>query len=312
MRKIRRISLIPLVLVLAIARAYADPATTQSSDEQSHFMRFVGDSKTGGKLQTADITYENDAGVKVRLVAAVHIADASYYKDLNDSFRNCDAVLYEMVKPHDADAPKPGQSNSDISKLQRFLKDTLDLDFQLDAIDYEAKNFVHADLDAETFARLQEQRGESFASLMLTSLLHSLANPAATGTYEDEPTDSVDLMTRPDATRQFKLILARRMGDIEHDAMGLSAFNGTVLLTERNKAAIKVLRESIKSGKKNLAVFYGAAHMPDLADRLDLMGFHPVSTNWREAWDVHIRDNQPSAFQKLMEMAAKAATQPAE
>ncbi len=290
--------------------AQTRPATTQSSD-QNHFMRFEGDSKTGGTLQTADVTYQNEAGVKVRLVAAVHIADSDYYKKLNESFRQCDAVLYEMVKPREMSTPQPGQSNSDISKLQRFLKSTLDLDYQLDAIDYEAKNFVHADMDAESFQRMQEQRGESFASIMLSSMLRSLSNPSATATYDDEATDSLDLMTRPDGTRQFKLILARRMGDIEHDAMGLGALNGTVLLTERNKAATTVMRDTIKSGKKNIAVFYGAAHMPDLADRLDLMGFKPVSTTWREAWDVHIRDKEPSAFQKLMGMAQKAATQSA-
>jgi hypothetical protein len=291
----------------AIAQATTAPATQSS---ELHFMRFRGDSKTGGTLQTADMTFANDAGVHVRLVSAVHIADPSYFNDLNDSFKRCDAVLYEMVKPHDRGVPHPGESNSDISKLQRFLKDTLDLEFQLDAIDYEAPNFVHADLDAETFQHMQEQRGESFASLMLSSIMRSLANPGANATYEDEPEDSLDLMTRPDGTRQFKLILARRMGDIERDAMGLDAMNGTVLLTERNKAATKILRDTIKSGKKNIAVFYGAAHMPDLADRLDLMGFHPVSTEWRDAWDVHIRNDQPSAFARLADMAARAATQP--
>jgi hypothetical protein len=314
MRNIRRTSWwLGVILLMVVAPALAEPkvaATTQSSDA-THFMRFEGDSKKGGTLQTADITYQNDAGVKVRLVAAVHIADTDYYKQLNESFRGCDAVLYEMVKPKEMETPKPGESNSDISKLQRFLKTTLDLDFQLDAIDYDAKNFVHADMDAESFQKMQEQRGESFASIMLSSMLQSLSNPGATASYDDEASDSLDLMTRPDGSRQFKLILARRMGDIEHDAMGLGALNGTVLLTERNKAATKVLRETIKAGKKNLAVFYGAAHMTDLADRLDLMGFKPVATTWRQAWDVHIRDNEPSAFQKLMQMAQKAATQPA-
>ena len=33
--------------------------------------------------------------------------------------------------------------------------------FQLDGIDYNAGNFVHADLDTETFHRMQEERGES-------------------------------------------------------------------------------------------------------------------------------------------------------
>ena len=41
------------------------------------------------------------------------------------------------------------------------------MDFQLDDVDYQKKNFVHADLDAETFAKMQEEKGESIVGLML-------------------------------------------------------------------------------------------------------------------------------------------------
>ena len=37
----------------------------------------------------------------------------------------------------------------------------------------ERANFVHADLDAETFSRMQEERGESLAGLMLSGILKS-------------------------------------------------------------------------------------------------------------------------------------------
>ena len=53
-----------------------------------------------------------------------------------------------------------------------------ELDFQLDAIDYSAKNFVHADLDAETFRKMQEQRGETFEMLFLKELMKAMS-PAA-------------------------------------------------------------------------------------------------------------------------------------
>ena len=296
----------------AAAPATAPAATTTATAAETRFLRFVGDSKTGGSLQTADITYENEDGAKVRLVSAIHIGDTSYFQALNESFTDCDAVLYEMVKPKDRAAPRPGDAQSDIAKFQRFLKDTLDLDYQLDVIDYTPKNFVHADMDADEFTQRQAARGESIPGLMLASLMRQLTNPATTTeTYEGEATDMLDLMSRPDGTRQFKLLLARRMGDIEKDVMGLGAMEGTVILTERNKAAVKVLREQLKAGKKDIAIFYGAAHMPDLAERLDLLGFEPKKTDWHKAWDVTIRKDQPSAFQRLMEMTARAATQPA-
>ena len=127
------------------------PPATQPATQPSSYMRFVDDGHGGGKLETAIATYRNDDGVAVHLVAAVHIADQPYYDGLNKTFKGYDALLYEMVKPKDAEPPQPGEerSNSMISVIQRFMKDTLDLKFQLDAIDYTAPNFVHADLDAD-------------------------------------------------------------------------------------------------------------------------------------------------------------------
>jgi hypothetical protein len=297
-----------------IATADTAPATTQSSSthaDETRFLRFVGDGTKGGSLETSDVTFTNAAGQKVRLVAAVHIAEAAYFRDVQSSVETCDAVLYEMVKSRDSGPPVKGQqSDHAVAQLQRFLKDRLDLSFQLDEVDYTPKNFIHADLDAETFQQMQSQRGESFASMMLASLLKSLSDPAAMRSFEDEPLDMVDLMTRPDGERQIKLLLARHLGDFEKEAMGLNMLEGTVILTERNKAVMKVLDEQLKTDKKDFAIFYGAAHMPDIAKQLEQRGFKATQTKWRAAWDVRIRANEPSAFQKLMEHTAKELLKP--
>ena len=302
--------LLGLTLLAPAAPALAEPpATTQASSEEAetHFLRFVGDGKVGGQLQTSDVTLKNDAGVTVRLVSAVHIGEASYFQDLQKSFEDCDAVLYEMVKARDSGPPVKGQhSDSGVSQLQRFLKDQLNLTFQLDQIDYTPANFIHADLDAEKFQELQQERGESFASLILSAMMRAMSDPSAGRVYEDEPADLMDFMTRPDGEHQLKLLIARRLGDIEREAMGLDMLNGTVILTERNKAVTKTLKKALADGKKHIAIFYGAAHMVDLSDRLDLMGFKPVSTAWRTAWDVKIRPDQPSAFMKVMSKANDA------
>src|SRR5688572_3789031 len=272
-------------------RPSTSPATTQAAGI-GQFMRFVGDARNGGVLQTAEVTYRK-GDQSVRLVAAVHIGEEAYFKALADGFEKAGVVLYEMVKPAGMDAPQRGATPaSGIGQLQHFLKDTLNLSFQLDVIDYDRPNFVHADLDAETFQRLQAERGESFATLMLASMIQALSNPGkagAIGTDPNEPQDMLDLMSRPDGERQVKLLLARQFGQLEADAMGLNTLAGSVILTERNKAVIKVLRKTLKEGKKDIAIFYGAAHMPELAEALDLMDFVPVDTKWHDAWDVRIR-----------------------
>ena len=60
-----------------------------------------------------------------------------------------------------------------------------------------------------------------------------------------------------------------------------------MILTERNKAALKVLGEQLQKGKKKLGVFYGAGHMSGLEKTLiDEMGFTRVGEKWLVAWDM--------------------------
>ena len=276
--------------------------------DEVKFLRFNDEHKSQAKLETSIVTYRNSEGVTVRLVGAVHIGEKSYYEGLNDTFRGDDAVLYEMVKPKDMGAPKPNQeSKSTVSKFQHLLKDVLHLDFQLDHVDYSRANFVHADLDAETFTKMQDERGESMFSLMLRQMMRSLTHPQeASAVAEDLPTDLIEMISRPDSERQIKLLLARHMGDAEKVAGGLDGEDGSVILSERNKAALKVLKDQLANGKKHISIFYGAAHMPSMSDTLQKdFGFKPIAIEWRTAWDLAIRADQPSLIESLLKDAVK-------
>jgi len=301
-----------MAMVLAAAgAAWASPATATATRPQvpQSFIRFVEDGHGGGSLQTADVAFQNRDGATVHLIAAVHIGEKSYYDALNRQFQDFDAVLYEMIKPRGAAPPAPGQaeqSDSDIAAFQRFLKDVLELDFQLDDIDYTAPNFVHADLDRETFEKLQEQRGESFESLMLQQMLNALNQSTTRQSDVQSLQDMVNVLTHPDMERQIKVVLARQMGEMDTAAMGLEGPGATVILSERNNAAMQTLSQTLAAGKKNVAIFYGSAHMPDLAKRLAAEGFEPLSTRWNLAWDLTIRPDQPSAVQKLFDGLIKS------
>ncbi len=137
---------------------------------------------------------------------------------------------------------------------------------------------------------------------MLHQLIKALTDPPTTqpATADDSDVDLITVLTRPDAERQLKVVIARQLGQMDLSAMGLDGPGGSVLVTERNKAALSTLSDSITAGKKNLAIFYGAAHMPDMTKRLEALGFSPVSTQWNLAWDLTIRPDQPSAMEKLM------------
>jgi len=297
----RRLPLLILFLLLP-ALARAQEAQTRPSAPVK-FMRFVDDGHGGGSLQTADVAYRNHAGALVHLVGAVHIGEKSYYHTLDQSFTNYDAVLYELVSSKSKAIPKPGAPASDnaISQFQHFLKNSLDLDFQLDDIDYTRDNFRHADMDNDQFEKMQEERGETFEQLMLQQIIKALSDPDIAANQTLDMDDVIKAICRPDGQRQVKVLLARQMDQIDEKAMGLDGPNGSVIITERNRVAMQVLADTLKQGKTSIAIFYGAAHMPDMSRRLENLGFAPVATTWHTAWDLTIRADQPSVMESLLD-----------
>jgi hypothetical protein len=268
-------------------------AADEKKFEPAKFLRFVEEGKTGGRLETAIATYENARGQKVHLVGAVHIADAGYYSSLNKIFEGYDALLYEMVKPKDLDlgardVQEEGFGSVNfVRMIQKGLKTFLDLDYQLDGIDYTKKNFVHADLTAEEFERMQDERGESIFVMMLQQMLREMLKGDASKTAQMDPMELLSALGSPDGARQLKLILAKQFQNMDEMVEQMEGPNGSVLLTERNKAAIKALKEQLAQGKKNLGIFYGAAHMKDLESRLiNDLGFKRTGVEYRIAWDL--------------------------
>lgn len=311
------LALLAAGIALGRARAGDDPAPAPAggdagdaapASDKLEFVRFSDDGMGGGTLDTAIATYQNAAGVAVHLVAAVHVGEKAYYKGLSDTFDTYDALLYELVKPKDvavpgAAAPQRVPAGPDegrdgpqvrgaaaIGGLQAMLKNVLKLEFQLEQINYDRPNFVHADLDVETFNEMQAARGESLFRLMLRSMLHEMSRQRkGEGKAGGQVTvfDLLAAMRSPDSARQYKLLFARQMQDIEAQLEGIEGKDGSVIIAERNKAALRVLERTIAEGKRNIGVFYGAGHMRGIEKALlDEMGFKPTGVEWRVAWDM--------------------------
>ncbi len=270
-------------------------------DAEHDYLRFVpGDDPGEGDLQTAVVTMVGEGGVKVDLISVVHVADGAYYRQLQKRFRAYDSLLYEMVKD-EAVKPVPGEGGGLLTFFQRTLKDLLDLEFQLDAVDYTKRNFVHADLDPETFARLQRERGESLVSLMFKVLRADLL---AGQKGEDSPQlGLVQLalaLSSDDSARALKYLLAQQMEHMEAIIAGIEespSGEGSVIVAERNKKAIEVLRARLKAGDRKLGIFYGGAHMPDMERRLGReLGLRRAGEEWLTAWSIRRKkDAGPAA-----------------
>ena len=293
-----------LTTVLLAPPARADDAPTapearaEVASDKLEFVRFAEDGKGGGTLDTAIATYQNADGVVVHLVAAVHVGEKDYYAGLSDTFDTYDALLYELVKPKDGPVPgakaptRPGGTRirgaTAIGGIQGMLKNALELQSQLESINYDRPNFVHADLDAETFNEMQEARGETLFRLMLRSMVSEM-NRQRKGAAGAQITmfDLLAAMGSPDSARQYKLLLARQMKDVEAQMEGIEGKKGSVIISERNKAALKVLERTIAEGKTNVGVFYGAGHMRGIEDALvDTLGFKRTGVEWRVAWNM--------------------------
>lgn len=286
--------LVGLVSVSAVEPSAAGKsAEAKSAEGGSDYLRFERTARGEGKLETALTQFVAPDGARVELVAAVHVADGRYYRELQARFESYDRVLYEMVKPQGVGVEDLGGSGGAVSALQRGLKAVLGLEFQLEAVDYGPKNFVHADLDTRRFAELQQEKGESFLTFMLEVMRAELSRQ----TSGKSPASSQSLLSlllalysSGDATTSMKLVVAEQLADMEQLFSAVDADRDSVILAERNKVAVRRLQEALAAGHNKVAIFYGAAHMPDLERRLlEDVGCKPAGKTWITAWDIRAK-----------------------
>ena len=243
-------------------------------------------------LETAIVHFvpagSDHPGLQVDLVSAIHIGEKSYYEALNKRFAGYDVVLYELVAPEGTQIPKGGgdRDRNALSSIQNAMTDLLELNYQLAGVDYTKKNFVHADLSPEQFAKTMADRGESIWSIVMRMMAAGMAQQASGKTSNNDVDIMMALFDR-DRAMKLKRILAEQFADVDSFMAAFNGPEGSTLITERNKAALKVLKHQIVAGRKKIAIFYGGGHMPDMQQRL-VADFHlkPEKTEWLEAWNL--------------------------
>ncbi|MFM8539697.1 MAG: hypothetical protein ACKOES_16755, partial [Planctomycetaceae bacterium] len=96
----------------------------------------------------------------------------------------------------------------------------------------------------------------------------------------------------PERQVRLRRIMAEQFTDMDVLTAAFGGEDGSTLITDRNTAALEVLRARIARGDRRIAIFYGAAHMDDFDRRLRRdFGVQPRDTAWLEAWDL--RDPAP-------------------
>lgn len=278
----------------------AKPSTARGSRKKAKKSKeakeelYVRVSKEDGQpkaLETAIVRFVGAPGSQfegrtVDLVGVVHIGQLEYYRDLNARLAKYDAVLYELVAPDGTRIRPEDLENrrSVLASMQSGMKDMLNLEYQLEHIDYMAKNFRHADMSPEEFMEDMQSRGDGLWKMAARMMGAGLATQASTGG------DAGMLMAllSTDRSKKLKQVMAKQLTEVEAVTAGMDDENGeNTLIKGRNRKAFEVLRKELDAGKKNVAVFYGAGHLSDMAVRLQRdFGMKPTETLWLAAWDL--------------------------
>lgn len=274
-------------------KAGGDQATASDQQDELAFVRTLKDDD--GKpvvLQTAIVTYKADSGkysgAQVDLIGAIHIADKAYFENLNKRFKAYDALLYEMVA--DPKMVKRIKANAEdrsaVSAMQSGMKDMLGLSFQLDLIDYQAKNFVHADMNPEQFTQSLSERQEGLMQFVMRSMGSSLALQSS---RKSNDLDMLGALFAGNRELALKRVLSEQIEEMDGQLAAISGEDGkSTLITERNAKALEVLKSELDGGKKRLGIFYGAGHLPHMSEELATQfKMQPVKTQWLDAWDMH-------------------------
>ena len=295
--------------------------TAQEKESKTKFLRMERDEKGNPlTLQTALTRYKSEKGdLLIDLIGAVHIGEGDYYKQLNAQFKLYDVVLYELVAPEGTRIPKGGRKaggGNPISMLQSSAQNMLGLESQLERVDYQAKNFVHADLSPTQMSEKMAERGDTALTIGLSAISEMMrqsnraAKSAENNPMVQELSDGniFELMGKPLKMKQMMATQFTSGGSLE---LGLGKSLNQLLIQDRNEAAMKVLQKQIVNGEKRIGIFYGAAHMPDFESRfVKELGLKKTKQVWVDAWDLttapKAADNDPaSMMMKLLQQLGK-------
>lgn len=282
MKTFRRIGqLIAIALIVA-------PAGAAHSDETKFVRIATDDQEHPIALQLAIVTYKKRtrfSSLRVDLVSAIHIGDQRYYAELNKRFETYDALLYELVAPHGTVVSRGTNTHKGfVSNTQLGLTRLLNLSFQLEQIEYDRPNFVHADLSATELSESMDERGESLYVYFWRLFYASIHE------YAKDPLGIRDLqmmsaVLSSDQGNAFKTMLAYEMTNLDQLRSILGEDSDSAVIGARNQRAIDVLQQQIDNGAKRIGIFYGVAHMPDMEQRLRTqLQLVPDDIDWVDAW----------------------------
>lgn len=314
---LRPFRLLAPLLALAPALFAEAPKTTP----QFTFIRGQETPAKVSSLQTLSAEYKpaSGNGPSIWLVGVAHLGTAEYYAAIQKRLDAQSRVLFEGVG---ADKLQQGAELESTGGIQGQLAKSLGLVFQLDAIDYKRAHFMNSDLTVEGLQNAITDRVEKRPDAKSTTDDRSATNgnePASNGANlpakvdndtftqlmgaihgEGQMAESLGAMiglmgSTPEMRETTKLMLIEALGqageliDIAKAASPDIKDLFEVLITERNEEVIRQLQTNLPKLKngQSIAVFYGAAHMDEIAKRLTTqLNYQPAAQEWDTAFSA--------------------------
>jgi hypothetical protein len=331
---LRPFRLLAPLLALAPALFAEAPKTTP----QLAFIRGQETPEKQSALQTLSAEFKpaSGNGPSIWLIGVAHLGSSEYYKAIQKRLDSQSRVLFEGVG---AEKLQQGQKLDSAGGIQTQLAKSLGLEFQLDAIDYKRPHFVNCDLTVDGLQNAVSERSEKRTNARPNTGETSPAGtkekePGKNGLKLPEKVDNetfsalmdaihgegemaeslgalVGLMgSTPEMRETTKLMLIEALGqageiiDIAKAASPDIKDLFEVLITERNEEVIRQLKAQLPklAGGQSIAVFYGAAHMDEIAKRLtSQLNYQPATREWDTAFTADgSKSIMPPAQIKMM------------
>ena len=192
----------------------------------------------------------------------------------------------------DLDVPRPSRGG-----MQAEIASALGLDFQLHALDYDRPGWVLADMTDSELRSGADELGVDTAPLL--EGLSGGGLTARMGRMLLMLIRLADFISGNQVRDIVKVVLVESLANpaaLDMAGAGMAGMDGLMelILHERNIVALECLDETLaRSPGTSIALFYGAAHMPGLAEGLVERGWKAVDRpSWLPAIEVDLIASQ--------------------
>lgn len=258
-------------------------------------------------FQMAATTYTLKTGARVTLYAAVHIADPEFYSVMQKAFEKYDAVLMEGIGGNEkygfeksgriprlshlfTQTGKEKASLDEIHDLYESMATGLGLKGQMNEMNYREKNFVYPDMNYEELEKHLDAAGvdyllpeEQFIRPIIP-LIQSLVGSGQANQRKSSVMRNIVKNTMAEMILRMDMDVALS-GEDEASVKRREYFR--VILIERNQKVLDSIKELLAAGKKDIAVFYGAMHLPGIEAGLEKdFGARETGKTWINAWKL--------------------------